>query len=86
MNNRATPQTAVQRVTPYLGSLLAATRKFNIPIGQKMELTGWDDGNNMRNATCCWHKNFNWVALLSIPYTVTLIGGVRVLQYLCNIK
>ena len=39
-------------MTLCLCSLLAATREFSIPIGQKMQLTGWDNGNEMRNATC----------------------------------
>ena len=33
-----------------LCSLLAANSQFSIPIGQKMQLTGWDNANNMRNA------------------------------------
>ena len=35
-----------------LCSLLAATSKFSILIGQKMQLTGCHNGNEMRNAIC----------------------------------
>ena len=35
-----------------LCSLLAATSQFSILTGQKMQLTGCHNGNEMRNATC----------------------------------
>ena len=35
-----------------LCSLLAANSQFSILIGQKMQLTGCHNGNEMRNATC----------------------------------
>ena len=35
-----------------LCSLLAATSQFSILIGQKMQLTGCHNGNEMRNTTC----------------------------------
>ena len=60
-------------MTLCLCSLLAATREFSIPIGQKMQLTGWDNRNEMRNATCVGSKTSIYrVALLSVSYTVTL--------------
>ena len=47
---------AVQHVSLCLCSLLAATSQFSIPIGQKMQLTGWENANNVRNATCAASK------------------------------
>ena len=48
-------QTSKVRVTllfiPYT-VLLAANSQFRIFIGQKMQLTGWENADNMRNATC----------------------------------
>ena len=41
-----------QRDTLFLHSLLDATSWFSVFIDQKSQLTGWDNGNNMRNATC----------------------------------
>ena len=38
--------------TVCLCSLLAATSQFRVSIGQKMQLTGWENANNMRNAKC----------------------------------
>ena len=35
-----------------LCSLLAATSQFSVFIGQKMQLTGWENANNMRKAIC----------------------------------
>ena len=35
-----------------LCTLLAATSHFSVIIGQKMQLTGLENANNMRNATC----------------------------------
>ena len=50
MNSRATQQF---NVSPYIYAVYwPATREFDIPIGQKMQLTGWDNRNEMRNATC----------------------------------
>ena len=46
----------MQHVTLCLCSLLAATSQFSIPIGQKMQLTGWENANNVRNATCAASK------------------------------
>ena len=37
---------------PCLCSLLPAKSLFSILIGQKMQMTGLDNANNMRNATC----------------------------------
>ena len=39
-----------------LSSLLAATNQFSILISQKMQLIGWRNGNEMRNAICMAHK------------------------------
>ena len=60
----------MQPVPLYLCSLLAATSQFSIFIGQKMQLTGWENANNMRNTTC---TDFNWVVLLFIPILWTVI-------------
>ena len=35
-----------------LCSLLAAISQFRVSIGQKMQLTGYENANNMRNAKC----------------------------------
>ena len=35
-----------------LCSLLAATSQFSVFIGQKMQLTGWHNDNDMCNAIC----------------------------------
>ena len=43
---------AVQHVPLCLCSFLAATSQFSVFIGQKMQLTGWENTNNMRNAKC----------------------------------
>ena len=36
----------------YPCSLLAATSQFSVLIGQKMQLTDWHNGHEMRNAIC----------------------------------
>ncbi len=41
----------MQRGALLLCSLLAANSQFSVLIRQKMQLTGWDNGNYMRNAT-----------------------------------
>ena len=41
---------AVQHVPLCLCSLLAATNQFSVVIGQKMQVTGWENANNMRYA------------------------------------
>ena len=51
MDSRASKH-AVQHATLILRSLLAATDQFCTLIGQKMQLTGWDNGHdNMHDAT-----------------------------------
>ena len=40
-----------------LCSLLAATSQFRVSIGQKMQLTGKENANNMRNAKCAGTQN-----------------------------
>ena len=53
MNSRFTQQcNVVFYVYADLCSLLAANCQFSILIGQKMQLTGCHNGNEMRNATC----------------------------------
>ena len=53
MNSRFTQQcNVVFYVYADLCSLLAATSQFSILIGQKMQLTGYHNGNEMRDATC----------------------------------
>ena len=39
-----------------LFSLLAATSQFRVSIGQKMQLTGWENANNMRMRSARAHK------------------------------
>ena len=67
MNSRATQQF---NASPYIMQFTGCDQGFSIPIGQKVQLTGWDNGNEMHSATCVESKNFYRVALLSIPYTV----------------
>ena len=63
---------AVQLVPLCLYSLLAANSQFRIPIGQKMQLTGCDNANHVRNIyDMRGYINFNRVVLLSIRCTVT---------------
>ena len=66
-------------MTLCLCSLLAATREFSIPIGQKMQLTGWDNSNEMRNATCVDSKtSIEWPYCLFpilCPRYVPGLGG-----------
>ena len=58
-----------------LCSLLAATSKFSILIGQKMQLTGCHNGNEMRNAICVDSKiSIEW------PYCSFLYCASVVLQ------
>ena len=53
INSRFTQQcNVVFYVYADLCSLLAANSQFSILIGQKMQLTGCHNGNEMRNATC----------------------------------
>ncbi len=40
---------AVQRGAPFLRSLLAVTSQFSVLIGEKMQLTGWNNGNPRAN-------------------------------------
>ena len=60
-----------------LRSLLAATSQFGVLIGQKMQLTGWHNGNEMRNAICldtqtsiewpCYHSPY-CDGIINLPY------------------
>ena len=64
----------MQHVSLCLCSLLAATSQFSIPIGQKMQLTGWENANNVRNAICAASKISKVPmqdALLFISYSMT---------------
>ena len=67
--NNCTIVSEVSRVTqqcnmsPMFCILLAATSQFSIFTVQKMQLTGLDNANNVRNATCAetqtlieWHQ------------------------------
>ena len=72
----------MQHVSLCLCSLLAATSQFSIPIGQKMQLTGWENANNVRNATCAASKTSKVPmqdALLFISYSMTL--PLRILTF-----
>ena len=63
----------MQHVSLCLCSLLAATSQFTIPIGQKMQLTGGENANNVRNATCAASKTSKVPtqdALLFISYSM----------------
>ena len=55
MDSKAT-QWCNMHVILCLCSLLAANSQFSIPIGQKMQLTGWDNANNMRMRHARTHK------------------------------
>ena len=86
MDRRATQQC---NMCPYicLCSLLAATSQFRVyidSIGQKIQLTGWENANNMHNATCAdtpWHKR-----QLRGPtvHSYTMLGSSSGLMKLCN--
>ena len=68
----------MQHVSLCLCSLLAATSQFSIPIGQKMQLTGWENANNVRNATCAASKISKVPtqdALLFIFYAMVLVAA-----------
>ena len=61
---------------PYNGGLLAATSPLSVFTGQNMQLTGWDNANNMRNAACAdTQTSMEW------PYSYSLYCG-RTLHYL----
>ena len=65
----------MQHVSLCLSSLLAATSQFSIPIGQKMQLTGWENANNVRNGDMRGLKTSKVQkqdALLFISYSMTL--------------
>ena len=47
--NRIRGRSAVQCGALFLCSLRAATSQFSVLIGQKMQLTGRDNGNDMRH-------------------------------------
>ena len=68
----------MQRGALLLFSLLAANSQFSVLIRQKMQLTGWDNSTEL-DAQCDvrGHTNFNRVALLSIPYTVVMYSGIK---------
>ena len=62
-----------------LCSLLAANSQFSILIGQKMQLTGCHNGNEMRNATCVDTKiSIEW------PYCSFLYCGLTPGPFLRN--
>ena len=66
----------MQHVSLCLCSLLSATNQFSIPIGQKMQLTGWENANNVRNATCAASKTSKVPtqdALLFISYSMQVV-------------
>ena len=53
-----------------LCSLLATTSQFSVLIGHKMHLTGWYNGNEMRNALCVdTQTSIEW------PYCPSLYCG-----------
>ncbi len=45
ITNTSKIHSAVQRGALFLCSLLAVTSQFSVLIRQKMQLTGWDNGN-----------------------------------------
>ena len=59
----------MQHVSLYLCSLVAATSQFSVFIGQKMQLTGYENANNMRNVTCAATQTSNAWPYCSFPYT-----------------
>ena len=44
--------TIVRTIVPFLCSLPIATSQFSVLISQKIQVTGWNNGNDMRNETC----------------------------------
>ena len=74
INSRFTQQcNVVFYVYADLCILLAANCQFSILIGQKMQLTGCHNGNEMRNATCVDTKiSIEW------PYCSFLYCGLGV--------
>ena len=77
INSRVTQQcNVVFYVYTDLCSLLAANSQFSILFGQKMQLTGCHDGNDMRNATCVDTKiSIEW------PYCSFLYCGLGACIY-----
>ena len=81
MNSRATQQcNVVFYVYADLCSLLAATIQFSILIGQKMQLTGCHNGNEMRNAICVdTNISIEWpyCSFLYCDITMGYFGGKK---------
>ena len=61
-------RSAVQHGSLSLCSLLAANSQISVPIGQKMQLTGCDYGNDMRNAICMARWRFQIIYRFPLPF------------------
>ena len=86
MDRRATQQC---NMCPYicLCSLLAATSQFRVyidSIGQKIQLTGWENANNMRNATCADTQRHKRQFRGPTVHSYTMLGSLSGLMKLCN--
>ena len=58
----ASGHSTLQHEVLLLCSLLAAISQFGVLIGQKMQLTGWHNSNEMRNAICGdTHNSVEWL-------------------------
>lgn len=61
-------------------SWLRTTSKFSVLIDQKMQLSGWDNGNGMRNATWETKNSFEWFTFDSLYCGHILLNNKH---YLC---
>ena len=59
INNRA--NLPVQHGTHFLCSLLAVNSQINVLLGQKMQLTGCDYGDDIRNMLCVERNEWPYV-------------------------
>ena len=81
--NKQWGHSAVQHVPLCLYSLLAATSQFSVSIGQKMQLTGWENANNMRNTTCADTQISNEWPYCSFLYCVMVIKTGKKTKTVC---
>ena len=61
----------------YTDYCMAATSQFWVFIGQKMQLTDWENANNMRNETCADTQILNEWPLLFIPILCLLLSRAK---------
>ena len=64
----------MQHAILFVCTLLAATSQLSILIGQKMQLTGLDDCNDMLGATCAdTQTSLRGPAIYSLCYAVNIV-------------